>query len=67
MNEKFERCPFCGDFEIVLERVANPLVYWDSNMRGEYCYAVLCVNCGANVRANTPQEAIGKWNEREVT
>ena len=65
MTEGLKKCPFCGDYEIRLERVSNPLVFWDSNVRGEYCYAVICENCGAIVKGNSPMEAMNKWNKRE--
>lgn len=64
MSEKLRQCPFCGSKDISVEEVRNPSVWWDSNMRGEYCAMVYCEDCKASIKENIESRAIDKWNTR---
>lgn len=59
-------CPFCGGKRIEVGIIDNPLVWWDSNIRGEECAYVWCKDCSANIKGEDIKEALMKWERRQT-
>ena len=59
--KELKSCPLCGE-DADIEEIINPLVYWDSALRGEHSHTVFCYECGLSIKADNRKEAIDKWN-----
>jgi len=64
MSEQLKPCPFCGKEDVEIVEIRNPDVWWDSNLRGEHCFAIICTWCNATIKEENRGEVIKMWNRR---
>ena len=59
-------CPFCGEDEYLQTgKVKNPDSFWDSGMRGEEYYYIICYGCNLIMKNDFQDELVENWNRRE--
>ena len=60
---KLKPCPFCGNTQPHIVTIDDPTGYYDGEMRGTWCGAVICY-CGAIMKGADENEAVQRWNRR---
>ncbi|MBO7357197.1 MAG: hypothetical protein J6U37_01550 [Lachnospiraceae bacterium] len=62
-ENKIKKCPICGKTSCVCaEEINNPTAWWDSAIRGEFCFCIYCYECGLIVKDEYKEDCIKKWN-----
>jgi Lar family restriction alleviation protein len=51
--EEIKNCPFCGELAVI-----------EQEDKGWGYFIISCINCDANIRGETEDDVIRKWNKR---
>lgn len=62
--KQLKPCPFCGEKMLRIGEYYSPFAYWDSGLRGEHSYYIICDWCEAIMKKEYLEELIESWNER---